>query len=133
MGVSGGTCGYTAQQGLFSIGFSNGAAFALRLGCQAAHLHRAIAAGSGWISPAAARACNPTRNLSFIGAAGTQDSLEARLAGWSLWRRLARCKNSSLPSATITTQTVRCFAAGELIGTASVVWVPGEIMGSPKM
>jgi predicted esterase len=50
VGVSGGTCGYTAQQGLFSIGFSNGAAFALRLGCQAAHLHRAIAAGSGWIS-----------------------------------------------------------------------------------
>ena len=58
------------------VGFSNGAAMALRLGCEAADLFRAIvpAAGSnafaGRGQPAAAAACRPSRRTSFLGASG---------------------------------------------------------------
>ena len=104
------------RDNMFTFGFSNGASMVLRLGCERADMFKAIAPVAGSNSFAsgtgmsAATACAPSRPISFIGASGSDDRLEARLAGWHLFGEKNGCDTDKPAVPTFTSATTSCVA-----------------------
>lgn len=85
------------RQKVFATGFSSGAIFTNTLGCQAAHLFRAVAPVSGdLLLPDSF--CSPSRKISYISFCGSQDEKTSCQDTFALtaemWSKRVQCKGA---------------------------------------